>query len=109
MLQGSTLRLDGEGLQLRHAWRNSRTRWADTGVFEVASLAIPGSSEDATLVVFDDPARSNTTLGAIDARMIGRSGALPDTYGLSHEELAWLLNQWRERAIAVGGASTAGP
>lgn len=108
MLQGSTLRLDSEGLHVRHAWRSSRTPWADAGVFEVAILRIPASSEDVPLVVFDDAASRNSTLGAMNARMIGRSGALPDTYGLSHEELAWLLNQWRERAIAVGGASTVG-
>jgi hypothetical protein len=43
----------------------------------------------------------SSTLGAINAGMIGRSGALPDTYGLSHQELACLLNHWRERALAV--------
>ena len=108
MFQGSTLRLDGEGLQVRHAWRRRRTRWADTGVFEVSRLAIPASSEDVPLVVFDDPTSRNSTLGVINARMIGRSDALPDSYGLSHEELAWLLNRWRERALGLAVASTVG-
>ena len=31
---------------------------------------------------------------------IGRNAALPDTYGLSHEELARLMTEWRERALA---------
>jgi hypothetical protein len=94
MLQGSSLRLDGEGLQVRHAFRRHFTRWADASVFEV-------SDGPAPMVIFDDAASRGGTLGAINAGIVGRSGGLPDSYGLSHEELARLLNAWRQRALAV--------
>ena len=51
------------------------------------------------LVVYDDPTSRGGMLGKMNTGIIGRSSALPDTYGLSHEELAWLLNEWRQRAL----------
>jgi hypothetical protein len=62
------------------------------------------------MVVYDDAAGRSSTLGAINASMIGRSSGLPDTYGLSHEELAALLNEWRRRALdARHGSPHTGP
>jgi hypothetical protein len=106
MLQGASLRLDSEGLQVKHGWRTHRTRWAETSVFEVSTLAIPGTP---TMVIYDDASSRSGTFGAINASLIGRSGALPDSYGLSHQELAWLLNHWRERALAVRNGRQQGP
>ena len=34
--------------------------------------------------------------------IVGRNAALPDTYGLSADDLAQLMAQWRERALARG-------
>ena len=31
----------------------------------------------------------------------GYEGALPDTYGKTAEELAALMNEWRQRAVAL--------
>jgi hypothetical protein len=101
MLQGSSLRLDNEGLQVKYAWRTHRARWADTSVFEVSALPVSGA--DVKMIIFDDAKSRSSMLGGISARMVGRSGGLPDTYGLSHEELAWLLNRWRERALSAEG------
>ena len=98
MLQGSSLRLDREGLRIRHAWRTTVTRWRDTSEFEVAALPMVATSSGTRMVVYDDAGRSST-LGAINSGLVGRSSALPDTYGLSHEELAALLNEWRRRAL----------
>ena len=97
---GSRLRLDAKGLTITHAWRSQFTRWADSSVFEVATLPIPEASQATTLIVYDDATNRSTTLAGINARMTGRGSALPDTYGLSHDELAWLLNRWREQALA---------
>jgi len=105
MFRGSSLRLDSEGIEVRHAFRTRLTRWAHTGVFEVATLSLPHA--DLTMVVFDDPNSKGGRLGALSASMIGRSGALPDSYGMTHEELAWLLDAWRQRALAAGQPSPA--
>jgi hypothetical protein len=101
MLRGASLRLDGEGLEVRQGWRRSRTRWADTGIFEVAMLA-------TAIVVYDDAAVKGGKMALINASLTGRSSGLPDTYGLSPEALAGLLNQWRGRALAVGGGPRQG-
>jgi hypothetical protein len=98
VFQGSSLRLDADGLDVRQGWRRHRSRWAETSAFDVARL--PAGT---LMVVYDDATSRNHTLGAINARILGRSGGLPDTYGMSHEELAWLLNRWRERASAEQG------
>jgi hypothetical protein len=98
MFRGSSLRLDGEGLEVRHAFRRRLTRWADTSVFEVSTLSLPHGN--LTMVVFDDRNSKGSRLGPINASMTGRSGTLPDSYGMAHEELAWLLNAWRRRALA---------
>jgi hypothetical protein len=103
--RGSSLRLDGSGLQVRHGWRTRSTRWADASVFEV-SAPIPPS--DIRVVTYDDVTSRRGTVAAINARITGRGSALPDTYGLSLEELAWLLNHWRERALAVAAGKQQG-
>jgi hypothetical protein len=99
MLQGSSLRLDDGSLAVKHGWRSQLTRWVDTSVFEVATMVAGGA--DMKIVVFDDATNKSSMLGAMSAKLVGRSGALPDTYGLSPEELAWLLNGWRDRALAL--------
>ncbi|MGH6824118.1 hypothetical protein [Methyloceanibacter sp.] len=38
----------------------------------------------------------------LNRSMAGRNAALPETYDLSAEDLAQLMNAWRERAL-VGG------
>jgi hypothetical protein len=37
---------------------------------------------------------------ATNRRLTGHNSALPGTYGLSHEEMAFLMDQWRARALA---------
>ena len=37
--------------------------------------------------------------GLAFGRISGRNAALPDTYGLAHEDLAGLMNQWRAQAL----------
>jgi hypothetical protein len=85
-------------LQIRRAFfRRHITRWADTSVFEVALLPVG----DTKMIVFDDARTRNSMLGAINAGFAGRSAGLSGSYGLSHDEMAWLLNRWRERALTI--------
>jgi hypothetical protein len=48
------------------------------------------------MVVFDDAGVKRSKLGGI---LMGRNSAVPDTYGLSAEELAHIMSRWRERAL----------
>jgi len=54
------------------------------------------------LVVFDYVGDSNKLLNRLSRQISGASSALPDTYGLSAEELADVLNQARAAAQAPG-------
>jgi len=97
MLRGSSLRLDASHLHARHGWRRQPTRWADTSAFEAAT--VPGT--DVRLVIYDDATKGKSPLGVMNAGLMGRNAAVPDSYGLTPKELAWLLNGWRERALAL--------
>ena len=93
VVRGASLSLTRQGFVVRHGWRSHATPWTAAGPFAVRSVPRGVGS----LVVYDD-----ARLAGTDARPAGRSAALPDTYGLAPEELARLLNGWRERALARG-------
>ncbi len=62
-------------------------------------MNVPGASRD--LVCYDDVNVSGK-MADLNRSMAGRNAALPETYDLSAEDLAQLMNAWRERAL-VGG------
>jgi hypothetical protein len=51
------------------------------------------------MVVYDDTTQSTKSLARINIAIVGRNAGLPDTYGLSADDLARLMAQWRERAL----------
>jgi hypothetical protein len=99
MLPGaSALTLDGTGFEITNFYRRSRTRWQDAGDF--VATRIPAARQ--RFVLFNN-ARSGRRLARINTFISGRNAALPDTYGLSPDDLAQLMAQWRERAAATVG------
>lgn len=88
LLKGASLRLTAEGFVIRHGWRSAAVPWRAAGPFSVQ----PVPRGLGALVVYDD-ARHGPGLA-------GRRAALPDSYGFEPEDLASLLNGWRERALA---------
>jgi hypothetical protein len=56
------------------------------------------------MVVYDDAERKSTMMARASVAICGRSAGLPDTYGLSADDLAQLMARWRERAVARTGA-----
>jgi hypothetical protein len=99
MLPGAgSLTLDAEGFEVCSLFRRRRIAWPQASRFTVATLKLPGNN-DQHMVGYDDDALKG--FGADFSRdKLGRNAALPDTYRLSHEELARLLTAWRERALA---------
>jgi hypothetical protein len=96
MLPGAgALRLDREGFEVTTLFRRHRSRWQDTTGFMAAR--IPPAPQ--RWVVFDDLTQSAKRLAKINVEIIGRNGALPDTYGLSPDDLASVMAQWRERVL----------
>lgn len=98
ILRGSTLRLDGEGLEIFQGFKHSRHLWADASEFAVADVNVLAPSQ-YLMVMFDDAKLKDGTLAKMNRSFAGYGGALPDTYGLPPQDLAWLLNEWRARAV----------
>jgi hypothetical protein len=91
-----SLVLDRDGFEWSRPFRSgNRIRWRDATNFQSWQ---PSASRVKT-VVFDDAAHNGTTRGSLNKSIAGRNSGMPDTYGLSADDLAYLLNQWRERAM----------
>jgi hypothetical protein len=54
------------------------------------------------MVVYDDVTQSSKAIAQLNVGIVGRNAGLPDTYGLSADDLAQLMAQWRDRALARG-------
>ncbi len=106
MIRGSSLRLEDDGFRIKQPWRWHFIRWKDTSPFEVVSTTPFESHRGdwSTLVFFDDKAAEGSKLLSFNRRLAGRNSALPDSYGLSPEDLCTLMNKWRERALQTGAA-----
>jgi hypothetical protein len=86
--------LDAEGFVATSLFRSHRFRWRDVNGFE------PISVSRQRMVGFDD-VTGGRTIGAINTALAGRNAALPDTYGFSADELAELMQRWRDRATGA--------
>ena len=93
-----SLTLDVGGFEVCSLFRRNRITWPQASRFTVTTLPLP-DADSQHMVGYDDDRLKG--FGAEFSRdKIGRNAALPDTYGLSHEELARLMTEWRERALA---------
>lgn len=104
LIKGGGLRLEAEGFRLAQAWRTTFTRWADTSEFDVGSTAIliTYRGDGTAVVTYDDANAKGGNLASINTSIVGRNSALPDTYGMSAEDLKTLMNGWRQRALRGG-------
>jgi hypothetical protein len=85
------LRLEREGFVMCSLYRADRVRrWDEVTAFHVYST--PGGAQ----VGFDFAAGAEPPGSGIARTLAGVDGGLPNTYGLKAEELAELLNLWRE-------------
>ena len=90
------LLLDAEGFEVTSLFRKHRCRWVDVSAFEVTRL--PPANQK--MVVFDDARSKDSALAKVSRSLAGRSGGLPDSFSLSYEDLAEVMNRWRARATA---------
>ena len=93
-----SLTLDAGGFEVCSLFRRNRIGWPQANRFIVSTLRLSGADKKHMVGYDDDRLKG---FGADFSRVkIGRNAALPDTYGLSHEELARLMTEWRERVLA---------
>jgi hypothetical protein len=96
LLPGSAyLRLTPEGFETRSLFRTHHARWADITAFRAGRIGL-----NAMVLIQYAPSYAHARkLRAVSAALTGAEGALPDTYGHSAQQLAELLNEWRDRAV----------
>ena len=74
-------------------------RWDTVSEFRAVSVSPFGKK----MVGFDVDASLLPSLAATARGLVGASGALPDTYGRTPDELVDLMNQWRRKALLASG------
>jgi hypothetical protein len=91
------LTLDQDGFQRVTLFLKFRTPWSSVDDFTVCEMTMRRGRR-MRFVGYND--RGLPTNNA-SQQLSGRNAALPDSYGLSHEELANLMAEWRARALAM--------
>jgi len=85
----SFLELDDDGFLFRNLFRDSRFSWADIGGFEARRL----SMRKFVTFNFAHGYTASRHARALARTVSGAEAALPDTYGMSAEDLADLMNE----------------
>lgn len=103
LIRGASLRLEGDGFRIKQPWKWRFVRWKDASGFGIGSTAIVEQVKGdwSTVVTYDDATIDEGNVSALSRNIVGRNSALPDTYGLSAEDLQTLMNGWRERALRM--------
>jgi hypothetical protein len=96
----SYLRVGPDGFTLCSLFRAHSYRWSDVSGFSVDRVG------PNRMVVFDfsEEFQGMPRLRRFAAALGGHEGGLPDSYGMPLEDLAGLLNEYREQGIASGPA-----
>jgi hypothetical protein len=104
LIRGASLRLENDGFRIKQPWKWRFVYWKDVSEFGIGSTALIESHKNdwSTIVTFDDKNAVESKLSALNRSIVGRNSSLPDTYGLSAEDLQALMNGWRERALRSG-------
>jgi hypothetical protein len=98
------LTLDRNGFRATSLFRGFSARWEQVRGFE--SVSVPPSWQK--LVVYDDINLAGK-IAKLNVAIAGHNAGLPDTYGLSADDLARLMTLWQDRAMrAEPGAGAAG-
>lgn len=95
---GSSLSLDAKGFTCRTLFSSFRREWRGCSAFYPVRI---GFRQFVGFTTQQDEA-AHPNLAAANRAMIGASGMLPDTFGLSADDLADLLNRYRGRAAGIG-------
>jgi hypothetical protein len=93
----ASLTLDAKGVQIRGLLRNERFLWRDVSGFRPAPG--PRTFSFDVVVIFVHPDNPGEEPVAVTS--------MSDGYGFSVTDLANLLNEWRERALAASVARSA--
>jgi len=89
----SYLRLTPEGFTMCSLFRSHSYRWTETKTFAARYV-----SHMKTVVFNYSPSYTKQiAMRKMNKKLFGVESCLPDTYGMSAEELADLMNKWKRR------------
>lgn len=91
--RGMYLRLDPDGLEMRSFSLKRKTRWHDIQSFEIKSL----SARKMIAFNYRPEYDGQRTFRALNRRLGGVDGAIPDQYQVPLADLERTLNEWRDR------------
>ena len=99
MLRTNSMTLDRDGFEIVIGFRKTKKRylWKDVSAFERQLFDI---ARTGAYVAFDDARKSGGALAVVDRALGFRNSSLLEDYGMWEEQLAELLNRWRDRALA---------
>jgi hypothetical protein len=92
----SSLTLDADGFQMKQFYRVRKIRWQN--VTNIHSGNIRPSR--IKTVRYNDSQLSGGKLAKLETTTLGYNAMLPDTYGMTADDLAALMTQWRDRGLA---------
>lgn len=96
----SYLQLNQNGFTVCALFRSYTLNWTDVSAFEVAWVGVDRMKSNRMIVFnFSNNYRHHATARRLAISIAGYEGALPDTYGLSHQNLADLLNEYRNECL----------
>lgn len=90
-----SLKISEKGFNIKSIFRSSFTKWNEVGQFKTGYIG----KNKMVVYNYSQNYNKNVTSRTISREMTGVEVAIPDTYGKSPEELAKLLNEWRERYL----------
>jgi len=96
------LRLTRDGFEVRSLYKSNFTKWDEIKSFRAGSLTVPTYTNLGTFIstnkkmVFYDYKKSHKKY-RIGKSLSGRQAALPDLYGMKVDELAKLMNKWKNK------------
>lgn len=93
----SELVLDRKGFTCATPFRTFQRDWKDCSTFSAIRI---GLSRFVSFSSAPDE-KAHPNLAEVNRKIIGESGMLPDTYGMTAEELAELLNRFRSRSLGA--------
>ncbi|MCW1930315.1 MAG: GrpB family protein [Candidatus Kerfeldbacteria bacterium] len=91
----SYLRLSSEGFEVCSLFRAHLTRWRDVDSFTYGKL----HRRAVVMFNYSKYHKESEVLKKVARSLASTEGMLPDTYGKKAEELAALMNEWRERCV----------
>ena len=96
LLPGSaSLTLNMNCFRIKTLYFVRKSKWQNVTNIHAASEPISGLQ----LVRYNDTQWNGWKLAKWETSRLGYNAALPDTYGMSADDLAELINRWRDRAL----------